>query len=244
MFAQRRSKTYACRSCPTAETTRSRGPKRTRHARAAHSGVANSAMAHMKAATAGALAASREASTKAAELQARARGAKSLSASPGLADETANRTKHATSSAVSASKTGIAKAAKIGRETVLPELGRTGAKVRERTRPERLAQDYRAFLLWLHDNVLDYAMERLFFVPTKSRVALEGLTVRGSNRARGHDYRPSPYFVFKWALVRDRRRSQPLKLRRLRRGQGTGAAARRAISLRRGRRHRVRRGAA
>ena len=45
-------------------------------------GVANSAMAHMRAATAGALAASREASTKAAELQREARGTKSLSASP------------------------------------------------------------------------------------------------------------------------------------------------------------------
>jgi len=163
-------------------------------------GVANSAMAHMKAATAGALAASREASTKAAELQREGARNKVAERIAGLADKTANRTKFATASAVAVSKTGIAKAAKIGRESVLPELGRTGAMVRERTRPERLAQDYREFLLWLHENVLDYAMESLFFVPTKSRVALEGLTVRGGNRARGHDYRPSPYFMFEWAL--------------------------------------------
>jgi hypothetical protein len=118
----------------------------------------------------------------------------------GLADKTATRTKLVTASAVAAGKTSLAKAAKIGREAVLPEIGRTHAKLRERTRPERLARDYRAFLLWLHENVLDQAIERLFFVPTKGRVALETLTVRGNNRASGHDYCPSPYFVFRWAL--------------------------------------------
>jgi hypothetical protein len=143
---------------------------------------------------------SREAWTKAAKLKREGARRQVEQRIASLADKTATRTKHATASAVAASKTGIAKAAKIGRETVLPELGRTGAKVRERTRPERLAQDYREFLLWLHDNVLDHAIEALFFVPTKGRVALEGLTVRGGNRASGHEYRPSPYFVFKWAL--------------------------------------------
>jgi len=112
----------------------------------------------------------------------------------GLADKTADLTKQATSSAVAASKVGIAKAAKIGRETVIP-------KVRERTRPDRLRKDYRDFLLWLHANVLDSAIERLFFVPTKGHVPLAGLNVRGNNRASGHDYKPTPNFVFKWALA-------------------------------------------
>jgi hypothetical protein len=163
-------------------------------------GLADTALTRTQDATSGALAANREAWTKAAELQREGARNQVAQRIAGLADKTANRTKHATASAVAASKTGIAKAAKIGRETVLPELGRTGAKVRERTRPERLAQDYREFLLWLHENVLDYAIEALFFMPTKGRVALEGLTVRGGNRASGHDYRPSPYFVFEWAL--------------------------------------------
>ncbi|MGZ5917842.1 MAG: hypothetical protein ACXWJ4_11090, partial [Methyloceanibacter sp.] len=163
-------------------------------------GLSDSALTRTQDATAGALAASREAWTKAAEMKREGARRQVAQRIAGLADKTATRTKHATASAVAASKTGIAKAAKIGRETVLPELGRTGAKVRERTRPERLAQDYREFLLWLHDNVLDHAIEALFFVPTKGRVALEGLTVRGGNRASGHEYRPSPYFVFKWAL--------------------------------------------
>jgi hypothetical protein len=112
----------------------------------------------------------------------------------GLADKTAGLTKQATSSALEAGKVGLAKAAKIGRETVIP-------KVRERTRPDRIKKDYRDFLLWLHANVLDSAIERLFFVPTKGHVPLTGLNVRGNNKASGHDYKPTPNSVFKWALA-------------------------------------------
>jgi hypothetical protein len=137
---------------------------------------------------------SEEARSRAAE---RIAGLGSLA---GLADKTAARTKQVTQSAVAASKTGFAKAARISRESVLPELSRTGATIREHARPERLAQHYREFLLWLHANVLDSGIERLFFRPTKGHVPLAGLTVRGDNRAAGHDYRPTPYVVFKLAL--------------------------------------------
>jgi hypothetical protein len=142
--------------------------------------------------------AGQEAAAHAAELEAaRSQVAERIA---GLADKTADLTKHATASAVEAGKVGLAKAAKIGRENVLPELSRTGAKVRERTRPDRLRKDYREFLLWLHANVLDSATERLFFAPTKGTVPLDGLTVRGNNRDSGHAYKPSPALVFKWAL--------------------------------------------
>ena len=73
--------------------------------------------------------------------------------------------------------------------------------MRERTRPDRIKKDYRDFLLWLHANVLDSAIERLFFVPTKGHVPLAGLNVRGINKASGHDYKPTPSSVFKWALA-------------------------------------------
>jgi len=143
--------------------------------------------------------AGQEAAANAADLEAaRSQVAERIA---GLADKTADLTKQATASAMAASKVGLAKAAKIGRENVLPELSRTGAKVRERTRPDRLRKDYRDFLLWLHANVLDSAIERLFFVPTKGHVPLAGLTLRGNNRASGHDYKPTPNFVFKWALA-------------------------------------------
>ena len=58
-----------------------------------------------------------------------------------LADETAAQTKKATEAAVSTGKTGLARAAEIGREGVLPEIEKTGAKLKARTRPERLKQE-------------------------------------------------------------------------------------------------------
>jgi hypothetical protein len=104
-----------------------------------------------------------------------------------LADQTRAQTSHA----VAAGKVGLERAAKIGRETVLPELERTGAKLRERTRPDRLKSDYREYLFRLHERVLDPSTEQLFFKPTMNPVALSTLTISGPNRAYGHDYRPS-----------------------------------------------------
>jgi hypothetical protein len=52
----------------------------------------------------------------------------------------------------------------------------------------------------LHANLFDSTIERLVFEKTAGRVPLTGLTIRGDHRAQGHDYRPTPYFVFKWAL--------------------------------------------
>ncbi|MGH6864817.1 MAG: hypothetical protein ACREDO_01220 [Methyloceanibacter sp.] len=110
-----------------------------------------------------------------------------------LADETASQTKQAT-------KFGLARAAEIGRESLLPEIERTGAKLREHARPERLKQDYREYLHWLHERVLDPPAEQLFFAPTKDPIPLAGLTIRGNNRAHGHDYRPTPCKLFDWTL--------------------------------------------
>ena len=118
-----------------------------------------------------------------------------------LADETANQTKSATATAVVASKVGLARAVEIGRENVLPELERTGAKLKERTRPERLKNDYRDYLLMLHERVLDAPIESLFFKPTRDSVALADLTICGDNRQYGHDYRASPCSLFEWTVA-------------------------------------------
>jgi hypothetical protein len=118
-----------------------------------------------------------------------------------LADETASQTKNATATAVAASKVGIARAVEIGRENVLPEIERTGAKLKERTRPDRLKHDYREYLLMLHERMLDPPIEQLFFKPTKDPVALANLTIRGTNREYGHDYRPSPCALFEWTIA-------------------------------------------
>ena len=106
-----------------------------------------------------------------------------------IADKTSNQTKQAT-------KIGLARASEYGRDNVLPEIERTGAKLKEHARPEQMKKDYRNFLHWLHERVLDPPKEQLFFVPTKDPVALAGLTVRGANKAHGHDYRPSPCQLF------------------------------------------------
>ena len=118
-----------------------------------------------------------------------------------LADETASQTKTATQTAVAASKASVARAVEIGRESVLPEIERTGAKLKERTRPDRLKHDYREYLLMLHERVLDPPIESLFFKPTKDPVRLADLTIRGSNRAHGHDYRPTPCALLEWTVA-------------------------------------------
>jgi hypothetical protein len=163
-------------------------------------GIANTALGRTKDATSNAVAAGREAWTKAGELKRDAARSQVAQRMATLADKTAAQTRAATASAVSASKIGLAKAAKIGRETVLPELGRASSRLRERTRPERLKQDWRDFLFWWHANVGDKAIEKLFFRPTAVAVPLAGLNVKGDNRAEGHDYKPSPRLVFDWAL--------------------------------------------
>jgi len=117
-----------------------------------------------------------------------------------LADNTANQTKSATQTAMHASKARLARAVEIGRQSLVPELERAGAKLKERTRPERLKHDYREYLIRLHQRVLDPPIEQLFFKPTKDHVPLVGLTIRGPNREHGHDYRPSPCALVEWTL--------------------------------------------
>lgn len=117
-----------------------------------------------------------------------------------LADQTADQTKSATQNEAHASKTGLARAMEAGRRSLLPELERASAKLKERTRPDRLRHDYREYLHKLHARVFDPPIEQLFFKPTKDPVPLAGLTIRGPNREHGHDYRPSPCALFEWTL--------------------------------------------
>jgi hypothetical protein len=117
-----------------------------------------------------------------------------------LADETASQTKNVTATAVAASKMGLARAVEIGRENVLPEIERAGAKIKEHARRDQLERNYRSYLLKLHERVLDPPIESLFFKPTKDPVPLAGLTIRGNNREHGHDYRPSPCRLVEWTI--------------------------------------------
>ncbi len=161
-----------------------------------------------------------------------------------LADKTATQTKSATTTAVEASKIGLARAAEIGRESVLPEIERTGSQAQGAHPPRAAEAGLQEYLFWLHERVLDPPIETLFFKPTKDPVPLAGLTIRGNNREHGHDYRPTPCALFDWTVGGHQLRFVAAHFRRLRRGQGTRAAARLTASLPCCRRHRVRRGAA
>ena len=126
---------------------------------------------------------------------------KSSSASPVLPTRQPGLTKQATASAVAASKVGIAKAAKIGRRRSC-RAGAPAPRCANARVPDRLRKDYRDFLLWLHANVLDQRDRAPVLRSHQGACAArQALTLRGNNRASGHDYKPTPNFVFKWALA-------------------------------------------
>ena len=161
-----------------------------------------------------------------------------------LADKTATQTKSAPSTAVEASKTGLARPRRSGAKTCCRRSSAPAPSCKERTRPDRLKQDYATISSGCTNACSIRRSSTLFFKPTKEPVPLAGLTIRGNNR----EYRPR--------LPADA--VQPCSngrlppsttifaadLRRLRRGQGPRAAARLTASLPRCRRHRVRRGTA
>ena len=162
--------------------------------------VASDPNARSSDATASALAASRDAWTKAVALKHDVAHSKLADRLARIADQTSGQTKAAASTAVAAGKAGLERAAEISRETVLPELERAGALLKERTRPERLKQDYQTYLHRLHEKALDKPVEQLFFSPTAGAVTLDGLTINSPRRAYGHDYRPTPCSLFEWSL--------------------------------------------
>jgi hypothetical protein len=155
------------------------------------------ALSRTKNATSNAVAAGREAIAKVTTSNGGAARGQVAQRVAAIADRTATQTRLTASTAVAA---GFGKAAEIGKESVLPDFGKASAKLRERVRSDRLKQDWRKSLIWLHENVFDTSIEKLFFASTKGRVAADSLTVIGTRQAEGHDYRPTPKLVFDWAL--------------------------------------------
>ena len=142
-----------------------------------------------------------EAAPTAAELEAaRSHVAERLAE---LADKTADRTREATSQAVAAGRTGLAGGEARTRERApglpAPRQGR------ERTRLSVCASDWRAFLMWLHRNVLDSTIERLVFArPGRSAARWPH---HSRTKPRAATTKTVPYWVFNWALVGRRGRS-------------------------------------
>ena len=66
--------------------------------------------------------------------------------------------------------------------------------------PAALARVYRRLLLLFHKLGPDRAIERFCFVRTDKHVPLAIVRVPHQLRRSGHDYRPTPRLVFKWAM--------------------------------------------
>ena len=86
------------------------------------------------------------------------------------------------------------------RERLKPFMERAGQWLARRMHPRSLIQDYRRFLLLIHRLGPDLLIERLFFVRTSKHVPLSIVRVPHQLRRSGHDYRPTPRLIFKWAM--------------------------------------------
>lgn len=89
----------------------------------------------------------------------------------------------------------------MARTHVWPSLSRLGEKLAQRTNPAVLKEDYRRFLILIHETILDREIEKVLFVPTRDHIKLSELTIRSLMRLSGHAYRPTPAKVFEWAMT-------------------------------------------
>ncbi|GBE44665.1 MAG TPA: hypothetical protein ENH05_02555 [Rhizobiales bacterium] len=85
-------------------------------------------------------------------------------------------------------------------QTLLPRLRQSGRWLRRRLHPSSLVRDYRRVLLLVHKLGPDRSVERLFFVRTSKHIPLAVVRIPHQLRRSGHDYRPTPRLVFKWAM--------------------------------------------
>lgn len=85
-------------------------------------------------------------------------------------------------------------------ESAAPLLTRFRQWLGRRLHPKSLIRDYRKLLLAIHTAFTGRDREALFFVPTRGRVRRARLSIPSQVRSTAHDYRPTPYKVFAWAM--------------------------------------------
>ncbi len=83
---------------------------------------------------------------------------------------------------------------------LLPRLSLIRGWLARRLHPASFVRDYRRLLLFIHRHGPDRSIERLCFVRTSKRIPLSIVRVPHQLRRSGHDYRPTPRLVFKWAM--------------------------------------------
>ena len=73
--------------------------------------------------------------------------------------------------------------------------------VRHHAKPENLNKDYKHFLHLTQEMAYDRGIEKLFFIPARGYIPLDGLTIDSPNRQFGHDYHPVHRLSFNWAMA-------------------------------------------
>lgn len=81
-----------------------------------------------------------------------------------------------------------------------PAIRSAGQWLALHLRPATLLRQYRKALLFVHRYGPDRKIERLCFVPTAPHTPLAIVRVPHQLRRSGHDYRPTPWHVFHWAM--------------------------------------------
>lgn len=82
-----------------------------------------------------------------------------------------------------------------------PALEKSGKLLGQRLNPLSLRKDYARGLLLAHRFGADRKIEKLMFVPTARHVPLSHVRVPHQLRRSGHDYSPTPWHVFRWAMA-------------------------------------------
>lgn len=89
----------------------------------------------------------------------------------------------------------------FSRDKARPSVDRGIHWIAGRLKPGSMKHIYRRFLLLFHRLGPDRSIERACFIPTSKHIPLSIVRVPHQLRRSGHDYRPTPRMVFKWAMA-------------------------------------------
>lgn len=81
-----------------------------------------------------------------------------------------------------------------------PSLSRVFKWLLWRADPRSIGSDYRRTLRLIHAVLWDRPADSLFFVHTRGTVSAVRLSMPSLVRDQAHDYRPTPVYVFHWAM--------------------------------------------
>ena len=89
----------------------------------------------------------------------------------------------------------------FSRDEARPRLSYAVSWFTGQLKPASLSSGYKRFLLLIHRLGPDRLIERACFTRTSKHIPLSIVRVPHQLRRSGHDYRPTPRLVFKWAMA-------------------------------------------